>query len=51
MLRDVVAGFLDTVTEREFDAPLIALPFALPARQSACSSDLLTKRDAAWSAA
>ena len=25
MLRDVVAGFLDTVTEREFDAPLIAL--------------------------
>ena len=25
MLRDVVAGFLDTVTEREFDAPLITL--------------------------
>lgn len=25
MLRDVVAGFLDTVTEREFDAPLLAL--------------------------
>jgi hypothetical protein len=25
VLRDVVAGFLDTVTEREFDAPLIAL--------------------------
>lgn len=25
MLRDVVAGFLDTVTEREFDAPLMAL--------------------------
>ena len=25
MLRDVVAGFLDTVTEREFDAPLISL--------------------------
>ena len=25
MLRDVVAGFLDTVTEREFDAPLTAL--------------------------
>ena len=25
MLRDVVAGFLDSVTEREFDAPLIAL--------------------------
>jgi hypothetical protein len=25
VLRDVVAGFLDTVTEREFDGPLIAL--------------------------
>jgi hypothetical protein len=25
VLRDVVAGFLDTVTEREFDAPLITL--------------------------
>jgi hypothetical protein len=25
VLRDVVAGFLDTVTEREFDAPLLAL--------------------------
>ncbi len=25
MLRDVVAAFLDTVTEREFDAPLLAL--------------------------
>lgn len=25
MLRDVVAGFLDSVTEREFDAPLLAL--------------------------
>jgi hypothetical protein len=25
MLRDVVAGFLDTATEREFDAPLLAL--------------------------
>jgi len=25
VLRDAVAGFLDTVTEREFDAPLIAL--------------------------
>ena len=25
MLRDVVVGFLDTVTEREFDAPLLAL--------------------------
>lgn len=25
MLRDVVAGFIDTLTEREFDAPLIAL--------------------------
>ena len=29
MLRDVVAGFLDTVTEREFDAPLIAPLIAL----------------------
>jgi hypothetical protein len=25
VLRDVVAGYLDTVTEREFDAPLLAL--------------------------
>jgi hypothetical protein len=25
VLRDVIAGFLDTVTEREFDAPLLAL--------------------------